>query len=112
MRAGRTIAIAAAALTLVGGPVGAAQQTLTGKKVKIQNLDPGGDVSRRRITFQANERPSDATLVGDPSVGGATLGIQLDAQAQCFPMPATGWTAISTSSFKYKDPTGANGPIK
>lgn len=114
MSSGRTIVIAAAvaAFTLCAGPVVAAQQGIAGKKIKIQNLDPGGDTSRRRITYQALEKQSADTLVGDPTVGGATLAVQLDGQTQCFSMPASGWSSQSGVLFRYSDGSGANGPVK
>jgi len=114
MRSGKGVAIVAAvaAFTLCGGPVRAAQQGVAGKKIKIQNIDPGGDPSRRRITYQGNERQSPNTLVGDPTVSGATLAVQLDSQTQCFSMPASGWSSQSGVLFRYSDGSGANGPVK
>lgn len=93
----------------------AGQQMIAGKRILIRNADPGGDVSRRKIIYFAKETPSDAILggaAGDPTVGGAKIKVKVDAQEQCFPMPASHWSSFSTAGFLYKDPGGVNGPVK
>src|SRR5262245_37300309 len=50
-------------------------------------------------------------VVGNPIVGGATLAMSLDAATQCFHLPASGWSSAGTG-FKYRDSTGAHGPVK
>ena len=49
---------------------------------------------------------------GNPVTNGATLNLKLDANSQCFSMPAGGWSNVDGIGFKYADPMGANGPIK
>src|SRR5262249_17906723 len=56
--------------------------------------------------------PNGNTVNGDPQTNGATLKVQLDATSQCFDMPGSGWSPISTIGFKYVDASGANGPVK
>lgn len=106
------IAVAIVSLGLSGSPVSAAQQTLAGKRFLIKNPDPGGDVTRRKIVYFAKELNSADTLVGDPTVSGAKLKVKLDGHEQCFNMPNIGWSRRSIGAFKYKDKTGANGPVK
>lgn len=114
-----TIGLAAlAALALTGGPIRAAQQTVAGKKILVGNPS-ASDASRRKVVYLAKELGSDETLggaAGDPTVGGAKLKVQLDATAQCFVMPASGWTAFhlrgGAIAFKYKDLSGTLGPVK
>ena len=71
--------------------------------------------------MQAKEPASDDTIVGDPTISGATLtvlvlGITSASQAFVLPAgtdPASGkpfWNAIN-GGFKYKDGKGVNGPV-
>src|SRR5262249_21343527 len=68
---------------------------------------------------------SSDTLVGNPTLagslaspGGALLEVFANAgtggtsSSQSFFLPAGSWTTIGTQGFKYKDPKGANGPVK
>jgi hypothetical protein len=92
-----------------GGPPPPPTQQLVGtKQLLVKNASaPSG----RRVVYQVKEpRGSGHALVGDPRTGGATLHVQLDGVAQCFAMPASGWSG-SGLSLKYADPFGASGPV-
>jgi len=89
----------------------AAQQGVAGKLIIVKNPKPT-DASKRNVTYFGKEKASSDTVVGDPTVGGAKLKVRLDSNTDCFTMPASGWTPVSTLGFKYKDKTGANGPVK
>lgn len=102
--------IALAAL-LSGGAALAADQLVPAKIVLVKNKP--GDPTKRKIVFKVKENASAATVTGDPTLAGATLHIALTPGGdQCFSMPASGWTPISTIGFKYKDAALANGPVK
>lgn len=105
------VLMVAAVCGLAGGFAYAAQQTLAGKLIFVKNPKPT-DPSKRTITYFAKELSSTDTLVGDPTVSGAKLKVKLDSNTDCYDLPASGWTPVSTIGFKYKDPTGANGPVK
>ncbi len=94
-----------------GGSVAwAAQQTLDGRLFMVKNPNPL-DAAKRKVVYFAKEFTSTNTIVGDPSVAGATLRVTVDSSTQCFVMPSSGWSAIG-AGFKYKDPTGSQGPVK
>jgi hypothetical protein len=102
--------IALAAL-LSGGVALAADQLVPAKIVLVK--DKPGDPTKRKIVFKVKEQTSAATVVGDPTASGATLHVVLTPGGdQCFSMPASGWSPISTLGFKYKDAALANGPVK
>jgi hypothetical protein len=95
-----------------GGIVSAQdQQMKTGKLLLVKN-PKASDPSKRKIVYQVKEQASTNTIVGDPMVNGAKLKVRLDANTDCYDMPASGWSAISTLGFKYKDASGAYGPVK
>jgi hypothetical protein len=101
----------ALASVLLGGIAMAADQLVPTKILLVKN--PPGDAAKRKVTFKVKQNVSAATVVGDPMLGGATLHLVLtDGGDQCFTMPASGWSPISTLGFKYKDPSLANGPVK
>jgi hypothetical protein len=106
MRKGLAIAVAAMAFSAV--VAGAAQQGTAAKKLLVKNT------ATRKLVYKAKNNTGTVT---DPTVSGATFNLQLTTGGtgggtQCFPLPAAGWTAISTLGFKYKDRTLANGPVK
>ena len=105
------LVLAVAALVGMAGVSAGAQQTVVGKLILVKNPS-ATDASKRKITYFAKELTSNETVVGDPTVGGAKLKVKLDSNTDCFAMPASGWTAVSTLGFKYKDATGVNGPVK
>jgi hypothetical protein len=89
-------------------PAFAAQQLVTTKTLIVKNPPSGA----RKVLWKVKEAA--ATVVGNPiTEGGATLRIQLTPGGdQCVTMPASGWSAIGTIGFKYKDATLTNGPVK
>jgi hypothetical protein len=104
---------------LLGATVAhAADQTILGTEFVVK--DPGSAV-KRKVTGKAKEKASSNTLVGDPTVDGATLTVRVDGATsteQTFALPqgtnAKGklfWTGTVTSGFKYKDSLGENGPV-
>ena len=89
-------------------PSFAAQQLVTSKTLLVKNPPSGA----RKVLWKVKETA--ATVMGNPTTeGGATLRIQLTPGGdQCVSMPASGWSAIGTIGFKYKDATLTNGPVK
>ena len=51
----------------------AADQTILGKQIQIKDAKPGVDPTKRKIIGQGKETASANTIVGDPTVGGASL---------------------------------------
>ena len=101
---------AALAAVFLGGVAFAADQLVPAKILLVKN---NPDATKRKITFKVKENGSGATVVGDPTATGATLHVVLTPGGdQCFTMPTSGWSPISTLGFKYKDPALANGAVK
>jgi hypothetical protein len=112
------------ALCGAAGLANATEQTLLGNSFTVKN--PTGANAKRAIVAVAKEKPSDNTLVGDPtlsgSAGGAILQVFADGDApsaQTFVLPqgvdGAGkpfWKATGTTGYQYKDAKGANGPVK
>ena len=71
--------------------------------------NPSGPASRK-ILYKV--RDFGHTVVGDPTIGGATFRIQLDNQDQCFSLPAAGWSRLGDAGFKYKDPNAVYGAVR
>lgn len=99
----------------------AADQTILGRQLVVR--DPrSDDPSRRTVIAVAKDTAGTATLVGDPTAGGARLELIANgtqASAQVFPLPqgtaANGkpfWTATGPSSYRYKDIDGEQGPVR
>jgi len=97
----------------------AADQTVLGKAFLVK--DPGVP-EKRKIIVKAVEQGSDDTVVGDPTINGATLTIRTDgtapgAQTWYLPTGANAkgkpfWKGDATKGFKYVDAKGENGPVK
>jgi hypothetical protein len=98
----------------------AADQTILGAKLQLKNPSTP---EKRKITGAAKEKGSPNTLVGDPTVGGATLTVTANgatptSETYALPAglhPATGkpfWSGNPVKGFKYTDAKGANGPVK
>jgi len=66
---GAVVAVVLASLT--SGPAYSATQLVLGRKFQVKN--PYADPSRRKVSGQAQERESTNTVIGDPTVNGATL---------------------------------------
>lgn len=95
-----------------------ADQTIAGKSFSVIDRSGGCDEGARRVGVRAVERGSSHTIVGDPSVDGATLEIianGTNAARQSFDLPASEWSADTNTPgtrFTYRDPKGTNGPVK
>ena len=97
----------------------AADQTILGTQLVVKNP---GMPEKRSLTGNAKETASSNTLVGDPTVGGATLTVSAEGTSpseQVFALPqgtnAKGklfWSGDATKGFKYKDADGDNGAVK
>jgi hypothetical protein len=97
----------------------AADQTILGDTLQLKNPSTPDKV---KIVAKAREKGSTNTLVGDPTVGGATLTIRASGgtpSSESFSLPtgtsAIGkpfWSGDSVKGFKYKDAKYENGPIK
>ena len=101
----------------------AADQTLLGKQEQVHDPKPGIDATKRKLLGQGLEKASPVTIVGDPTVGGATLSVfafGATSSNQVFDLlqgvdPVTGklfWSGSTSKGFKYADKSGANGPVK
>jgi hypothetical protein len=89
----------------------AAQQLVPAKQLLVKS--PPSGATNRKVVFKVKQSASAATVAGNPTAGGAALRIQLTPGGdQCFVMPASGWSPISTLGYKYKDPSLANGAVK
>lgn len=99
-------------LALVGGRALAADQLVLGKVLLVK--DPSPNPAKRLVKVIARELASSASVVGDPTLNGATLRVVAHGgtdQDQTFPMPAAGWVATS-AGFRYRDFPGDYGPVK
>jgi hypothetical protein len=66
----------------------------------------------RRVTYKATAgRGQGGLLLGNPVLAGANLNLQVDAENQCFSMPASGWIRDGRA-YKYRDREGQHGPVK
>lgn len=111
----RLLTLAVAALLLSRAAAWTADQTILGRIFLVRDPAPDSspDPTKRVIKVLAKETASPNTIVGDPTVTGATLRIIANGANdydQTFPMPAAGWFAFSTG-FKYKD-GGAFGAVR
>jgi hypothetical protein len=119
MRPTTTLAIGSLCL-LAAGMARAADQTILGNVLVVKN--PSTPV-KRKIVGKAKEAGSPNTIVGNPTVGGATLTVRADggtSTTQTFTLPQgvsgmTGkpfWSGDALKGFKYKDPRGENSAVK
>src|SRR5262245_20121954 len=66
----------------------------------------------RRVNYKATfARGQGGLLLGNPVLAGAKLNLQVDAENECFSMPASGWNRDGRA-YKYVDREGQNGPVK
>jgi hypothetical protein len=97
----------------------AADQTILGTQLVVKNPSTP---DKRSLTGNAKETASSNTLVGDPTVGGATLTVSAEGTTpsqQVFALPQGTstkgklfWSGEPTKGFKYKDADGENGAVK
>jgi hypothetical protein len=71
--------------------------------------NPSG-AAARKILYKVKDVGH--TLVGDPTVDGATFNIKLDGTSQCFILPSLGWQRLGSSGFKFLNPDGTSGPVR
>jgi hypothetical protein len=103
----KSIALGIAAAFIAGGIAVAADQGAAAKKLLVK-APPSGN---KKIVYLSKN--TTATVVGDPTANGATFTIALTpGGTQCMNLPASGWSAIGTQGFKYKDALLANSPVK
>ena len=86
------------------------QETVATHIFLVKN--PGDPTSRKVLWLVKENAGNPNMLTGNPTAGGATLNLKLDAVTQCFNMPFGGWSNVGGMGFKYSDPMGANGPVK
>src|SRR5262245_36021885 len=87
----RTIISLILASLLGLGIASAADQTVLGKQLLLKDPKPGVDATKRKLVVQGKETASDDTIVGDPTVSGATLTVLLSgvsSASQAFVLPA------------------------
>jgi hypothetical protein len=120
----RSLALSAilAGFSLLGSWALASDQQVLGKSFIVKNPS----AQKRKLTSSARELNSASTITGDPTASGSAGGAFLtviakgtNPTAQDFPLPqgmsSSGkpfWRISGTSGFKYKDGSGAQGPVK
>src|SRR5262249_29715667 len=93
----------------------AADQTVLGKQLQVKDPKPGVDPTKRKVVGQGKETHSTHLIVGNPTVSGATITFFANgttSSTQAFSLPASLWSAVGTTGFKYKDSALAAGPVK
>ena len=102
----KSIALGIAAAFVSGGVAIAAQQGAAAKKLLLKS----GNTTK--IVYLSKN--TTGSVGGNPMTnGGASFNVDIGGDGtQCMLMPQSGWSAISTIGFKYKDPQNANGPVK
>jgi hypothetical protein len=101
------ILLGAAALGSSTGPT--STQTLPLDQLVVKS---GSTQQSRRVTYKATfARGQGGLLLGNPVVAGAKFNLQVDAENQCFSMPAIGWIRDGRT-YKYLDREGQHGPVK
>ena len=116
MRMTRLAAVLVGVVALGLETASAADQLVLGNQVLIKDPVPGQPENRYVKVF-ARELDG-ATVVGDPTVGGATLRVIANGTTpsdQTFNLLAPGWIGRTNTSglvyYKYRD-KGLNGPVK
>jgi hypothetical protein len=97
----------------------AADQTILGNQFQLKNPSTP---DKRGFVGKAKELGSANTIVGDPTLNGATLTVRADGgtpSSQTIPLPQGTalngkpfWSGDAIKGFKYKDSKGEQGPIK
>jgi hypothetical protein len=110
-------AIIATLLVSVAAPAAAADQILLGSVFLAKDPIPP-DTVRRYVKVAIKEAGGGHTVVGDPTVGGATLRLIANGGSpsdQTFNLPASGWVKRTSLSgavhLRYRD-KGINGAVK
>ncbi len=98
----------------------AADQSVLGNTLTIKNPSTP---EKRSVSVTAKETASDNTIVGNPTVDGATVTISANGavpSSETYPLPAglsplrnkPFWSGDAVKGFKYADAKGENGPVK
>jgi len=104
------VGLASAAVIGMHGAAQAAEQVMPTKFFLVTN--PTGGPAKRKMVFKVGQGAPD-TVVGNPSLNGATLEVKLgNGTMQCFHLPAAGWVPILTRGYRFTDFTGASGVTK
>ncbi|RMD85614.1 MAG: hypothetical protein D6815_01495 [Candidatus Dadabacteria bacterium] len=69
------------------------------------------DPSRRRLVLRVDSG-GPAQLGGDPTVAGAALNVMVGASAECYEMPAAGWSIAGSRGYRYRRPAIGGTPVK
>ena len=96
------------------------EQLVLGNQLLVKN--PSAP-EKRKVVVKAKETTSDNTIVGDPTLTGASITITAHGgtpTTQTYPMPngtssvtnKPFWSGDVTKGYKYKDAKGENGPVK
>ena len=115
------IALVLALAVTAPRPAGAADQTILGQQLVVKN-PVSYRPDRRKFVVTAKEAGSSDTVVGDPTVAGATVTLTANGgtpSVQSFSLAGgtsalTGqpfWRGDIVQGFLYKDPRGENGPV-
>ena len=75
----------------------------------FQVKNPSLPAARQLIYKVKDQRHS---VIGNPTLFGATLKVKLDGTSQCFTMPAGGWSPMGRLGYRYADTHGVYGPVK
>jgi hypothetical protein len=105
----RTIVRSVFLAVLAAGVAFGADQTILGQLFVVKSARTS------KVAAAARERDSTDTLVGDPTMNGATVTITADggtSSTQTFTLPASNWRGNATRGFKYNDSRGTAGAIK
>ncbi len=118
---GARVALSAVLAVLLASAARAEDQTVLGRRLAVRNPSPA-DATRRSVLAIAREPAGANVLVGDPTAGGAVLEIAANgtrASAQVFSLAqgaassgAPFWSALGTLGYRYRDPGGAQGPVR
>lgn len=83
---------------------------LTTRTFLVRN---SGGPAERRLLYRTNEPPGGGQIsLPNPVIAGATFHVKLDGTSQCFQLPASGWTKLSTFAYRYLDPVGLHGAVR
>ena len=75
--------------------------------------NPSGNPAGRTIVWKVIDKAGNSSVVGDPTVNGATLNIMLTpGGTQCVQLPAIDWDHLGTGGFKYNDSSRDHGPVQ
>ena len=113
MKPFRSLVVATALVTLAGGIAYTADQTILGRVLTLKNKQD--NPNQRRAIGRAKEKDSVNTIVGNPTVGGATLTVpptgrrRARRRSRC---PRRVGRVGCVTGYKYKDPSGTFGAVK